>query len=401
MIITKAFKYRIYPTREQREFFARHFGACRFVYNYFLDLRSTEYKENRRSIPGLECKRMLVPLKAGNTWLKEMNSQSLQEAVLNLDRAYQGFFRGLAKYPAFKKKRGPQSFAVPQHFRIDGQALHIPKLRTGIRMKLHRPMESIPSSLVVSCTASGKYYVSFVCEAIVPERNNRPAATIGIDLGLTSFIATSEGEKIASPRHLGKSEERLARLQRSLSRKKKGSRNKNRQRIKVALLHEKVANQRQDFLHKLSRKIVDENQTVYLEDLNVKGMIRNRHLSKSIADAGWSEFTRQLEYKGEWCGTRVVRIGRFYPSTRTCSVCGFVNRELTLKARSWLCPSCGVVHDRDINAAQVIKKVGQDMPDIKPVEKKTSVLSFKRKDKFSSVKQEARASFEMHGISIP
>lgn len=167
------------------------------------------------------------------------------------------------------------------------------------------------------------------------------------------------------------------------------------------MLYERISNQRKDFLHKLSRKIVDENQTVCLEDLNVKGMIRNRHLSKSIADAGWSEFTRQLEYKGEWYGTRVVRIGRFYPSTKTCSVCGFVNRELTLKARSWLCPSCGVAHDRDINAAQVIKKVGQDMPDIKPVEKKTSVLSFKRKDKFSSVKQEARASLEMHGISIP
>ena len=167
------------------------------------------------------------------------------------------------------------------------------------------------------------------------------------------------------------------------------------------MLYERISNQRKDFLHKLSRKIVDENQTVCLEDLNVKGMIRNRHLSKSIADAGWSEFTRQLEYKGEWYGTRVVRIGRFYPSTKTCSVCGFVNRELTLKARSWLCPSCGVAHDRDINAAKVVKKVGQGMPDIKPVEKRASILSFKRKGKFSSVKQETRTSFEMHRISTP
>lgn len=167
------------------------------------------------------------------------------------------------------------------------------------------------------------------------------------------------------------------------------------------MLYERISNQRKDFLHKLSRRIVDGNQDVCLEDLNVKGMVRNRHLAKSIADAGWSEFTRQLEYKGRWYGSRVVRIGRFYPSTKACSVCGFVNQALALKDRTWTCSSCGTIHDRDVNAAKVVKKVGQGMPDIKPVEKKTSVLSFKRKDKFSSVKQEARASLEMHGISIP
>lgn len=216
MIITKAFRYRIYPTREQRDFLARHFGACRFVYNHFLDLRSTGYKENRRSISGLECKRMLVPLKAGNTWLKEMNSQSLQEAVLNLDRAYRGFFRGPAKYPAFKKKRSPQSFTVPQHFRIDGQLFHIPKLRTGIRMKLHRPMDGIPSSLAISRNPSGKYYASFTCQTRVRAAKNKPPCAIGIDLGLMSFMTTSEGEKVSPPKHLRRSEKKLARLQRSL-----------------------------------------------------------------------------------------------------------------------------------------------------------------------------------------
>jgi len=395
----KAFKYRIYPTEEQSVFLEKHFGACRFVYNYFLDLRSKEYKENRRSVSGLECKRMLVPLKKTNEWLKEINSQSLQEAVLNLEKAYQRFFKGLGKYPVFKKKRNHQSFTVPQHFSIDGNLFYIAKLKTGIQIKLHRPIDGIPSSLTISRTPSGKYYVSFSCETLMPEVKNKPAATMGIDLGLTSFIATSNKEKVDHPACLRKSEKKLARLQRSLSKKKNGSNNKNKQRLKVAVLHEKVSNQRHDFLHKLSRKIVDENQAVYLESLNVKGMMKNRHLSKSIADSGWSEFARQLKYKGEWYGTRVVQIGRFVPSTKTCCICNAVNHDLSLKDRVWTCPSCKTIHDRDINAAIVIKKVGQDMPDIKPVEKRASVLSFKRKGKPASVKQEAHV--KMHGVSTP
>ena len=374
----KAFKYRIYPTEEQSVFLEKHFGACRFVYNYFLDLRSKEYKENRRSVSGLECKRMLVPLKQNLPWLKEINSPSLQEAVLNLEKAYQRFFKGLGKYPVFKKKRNHQSFTVPQHFSIDGNLFYIPKLKTGIQMKLHRPIDGIPSSLTISRTPSGKYYVSIPCETLMPEVKHKLAATIGIDLGLTSFIATSNKEKVDHPACLRKSEKKLARLQRSLSKKKNGSNNKNKQRLKVAVLHEKIAYQRNDFLHKLSRKIVDENQAVYLESLNVKGMMQNRHLSKSIADSSWSEFVS---------------------STKTCCICNAVNHDLSLKDRVWTCPSCKTVHDRDINAAIVIKKVGQDMPDIKPVEKRASILSFKRKGKPASVKQEAHV--KMHGVSTP
>jgi len=395
----RAFKYRIYPTEEQSIFLEKHFGACRFVYNHFLDFRSKEYKNNKRSVSGLECKRMLIPLKKNNEWLKEINSQSLQEAVLNLDKAYRRFFQKLRKYPAFKKKRNHQSFTVPQHFSIEGDLFYIPKLKTGIRMKLHRPIDGIPLSLTISRSPSGKYHVSFICETLMPVVNNKPVNTVGIDLGLASFIVTSNGDKIEHPKYLRESEKRLARVQRSLSKKKNGSMNKRKQRLKVAILHEKIASQRKDFLHKLSRKIVDENQAVYLEDLNIKGMMQNRHLSKSIADSGWHEFVRQLKYKGEWYRTRVVQVGRFVPSTKTCSVCDAVNHDLTLKDRVWTCPSCKTVHDRDINAAIVIKKVGQDMPDIKPVEKKASILSFKRKDKPSSVKQETH--IKMHGVLTP
>jgi len=196
----KAFKYRIYPTEEQSVFLEKHFGACRFVYNYFLDLRSREYKEKKRSVSGFECKRMLIALKKDNEWLKDINSQSLQEAVLNLEKAYQRFFAGLSDYPVFKKKRNHQSFTVPQHFSIDGNLFYIPKLKTGIQMKLHRPIDGIPSSLTISRTPSGKYYVSITCETLMPEVKHKPAATIGIDLGLTSFIATSNKEKVESSR---------------------------------------------------------------------------------------------------------------------------------------------------------------------------------------------------------
>ncbi len=398
-MMLSAFKYRIYPTKEQRVFLEKHFGACRYVYNYFLDLRAREYKENKRSISGLECKRMLIPLKKTNKWLKEINSQSLQEAVLNLEKAYQRFFKGLGKYPVFKRKRNHQSFTVPQHFFVEGNLFYIPKLKQGIRIKLHRPIDGVPSSLTISRAPSGKYYASFSCETLMPEVRNKPAGIIGIDLGITSFIATSNKQKVDHPACLRKSERKLARYQRLLSKKKNGSNNKSKQRLKVALLHEKISNQRHDFLHKLSRKIVDENQAVYLESLNVKGMMQNRHLSKSIADSGWSEFARQLKYKGEWYGTKVVQIGRFVPSTKTCSACDAVNHDLSLKDRVWTCPSCKTIHDRDINAATVIKKVGQDMPDIKPVEKRASVLSFKRKGKPASMKQEAHV--KMHEVLTP
>jgi len=391
------YRFRIYPTKEQELFLEKHFGCCRFIYNYLLNLQEEHYKKFKANISVFELKKEIARLKKQEEfkWLKEVNSQSLQESCLDLVKARKRFFEKLSSKPRFKKKSNKQTCKVPQHFELRKSKkgrffLRIPKLGTEIRVNAHREVKGKIKQVTISKSRSGEYYASLNCEFIKKEKNetkHEEKSEIGIDLGLTSFIITSNGEKKDNPKFLRKNESKLKSAQRGLSKKEKYSSNWYKAKKKVAVLHDKVGNQRKDFLQKISHELVNENQVIYLEDLNVKGMIKNRHLSKSIADVGWGEFTRQLTYKAAWNDKRVVRIGRFEPSSKLCSNCNYINKELKLQHRIWECESCLSWHDRDVNAAKNILKIGQDMPEFKPVKKPTSVFSFKKKQ-VDSMKQE-------------
>jgi len=339
----------------------------------------------------MQSQAMLPKLKADNPWLKEINSQSLQCSLQNLEKAYKMFFKKLAEYPRFHKKQGRQSFTVPQHFLVLNNWLKIPKLKSGIRVRMHRPPLGKAKTLTIIKETSGKYYVSIVCECepvMLPPTTN----TVGVDLGLNDIAVLSSGEKINHPRWFYKIERRLARKQRQLSRRKKGSKNRQRARLQVALLHEKIKNQRQDFLHKLSHRLIIENQEVSIEGLRVRNMTKNRHLAKAISDSGWAELARQLQYKANWYGRTVKVIDTFAPSSKKCSVCGFINRELKLSQRIWECPNCKTVHDRDINAAVNIEQIGRDTPELTPVERRASTVSTFSIKQALSKKQETLAS---------
>ena len=402
-MISFGYKFRIFPTEEQKEFFEKHFGCCRFVYNYLLALRKEAYEKLKITISGFEAKKEIARLKRteGYTWLKDVNSQSLQESSLDLEKAYRRFFKKLGSAPRFKKKFHKQTFKVPQFFGIkktkrDNVFLCIPKLKSAIKVNAHREINGEMKQVVIVKEASGEYFASFNCEVKeekIFKKKDSHDGEVGIDLGLTSFIATSTGEKKEQPRFFRKKMQRLKLKQRSLSRKKKYSLNWHKNRKRVSHIHQKIVNSRKDFLHKISFKLVDENQVIYLEDLNVKGMMRNRRLSKSIMDASWSEFVRQLKYKVRWRGKKIVQVGRFEPTSKLCSFCGFKNNELQLHQREWSCSKCNRCHDRDINAAKNIVKLGQDMSKVKPVEKATAVFSFKKKQ-VDSVKQEPNSEVQ-------
>ncbi len=363
MRVNRAYKFRIYPNKAQREQLAKQFGAVRFVYNHFLRARIDYYiankdNETKKGLTYHDTSAMLTQLKKRTDfeWLQESNAQTLQQSLRDLDRAYNNFFNKRAKFPKFKKKHDKQSFRVPQGFGLKGRKLHLPKL-PPIGIIVHRPVEGVIKNVTISKTKTDRYYAAFCCAYDMP----KPEFTgniIGIDLGIRDFIVTSEGEHIQAPKHLRKSEKRLKRLQRRLSRCKPGSNGREKARLTVARAHEHVANQRLDFLHKLSRRLVDENQTICAESLNVKGMMANHRLAKSIADCGWSEFVRQLSYKGTWYGCRLCRVDRFFPSSKRCYNCGHINQSLRLSDRTWTCPKCKTTHDRDENAARNILLFG-------------------------------------------
>jgi len=355
MKINKAFKYRIYPNSEQQEILAKHFGCTRFVYNFFLRQRIDYYVENKdnqkKGLTFHDTALRLTQLKkkAEFEWLRDVNSQSLQGALRDLDIAYNNFFNKRAKFPKFKKKHRKQSFTVPQHWSIQGNTLNIPKC-TGLKIVLHRETEGTPKSVTISMTPSGKYFASILCEVDMPEPTHT-GGEIGIDFGVKSFIVTSDAEVIEPPKFLRKSERQLKRLQKRVSKKQKGSNSRRKAIHRLAVKHEKVSNQRSDFLHKLSRELVGENQAIHIESLAIRNMVKNHCLAKSITDAGWSAFVNMLEYKGKWYGCHIHKADRFFPSSKRCHICGFINENLTLKDREWECPECNAIHNRDLNAA--------------------------------------------------
>jgi putative transposase len=355
MQIQSAYKFRLYPNKEQEDKLAGQFGATRFVYNHFLRQRIDHYAETGQGLTYHDTAVALTELKkqAEYTWLNDADSQALQQSLRDLDVAYNNFFNKRGAFPKFKTKDDKQFFRVPQRFKIKDNRLYVPKVG-WVKVVAHRPIEGSMKNLTVSRTQSGKYFASIQVEREIPEPTYE-GDVIGLDLGLTDFAVTSDGQHFPHPQHLSQAEKRLKRLQRKVSRCQKGSKGREKARQALARQHEKVANQRKDFQHKLSRTLVEENRSIAVEDLNVKGMTANHHLAKHIADAGWSEFLRQLDYKGTWYGCEIERLEKFFPSSKRCHVCGYINQDLTLSVRHWQCPQCLTDHDRDENAAKNIE----------------------------------------------
>lgn len=360
----RTYEYRIYPNKSQEVQIAKQFGCCRVVYNKTLALRKETYETTQKHLSKYDLIKEITKWKKQEdfSWLNEVNSQALQQAVLDMDTAYQRFFREKTGFPKFRSKKTHRySFRYPQGCKLDneGNKIYLPKLK-WVKCKVDRPIEFQLRSVTVKQVPSGKYFVCCLFDdglELPPKLPITEETTVGIDLGLKDFAVLSNGTKIPRMKFTKQYEKQLAKLQRVLSRKQKGSNNREKARIKVARLHEKIANCRKDYLHKVSHKIINENQvnTICLETLNVKGMMMNHRLAKSVADVGMYMFKQMLEYKADRAGKNILYIGRYEPSTKLCD-CGYKNNDLTLSDREWTCPKCGKHYDRDVHAAQNIKK---------------------------------------------
>lgn len=356
----RAYKYRFYPTPEQAELLAKTFGCVRVVYNSILRWRTDAFYQEQKKVGYTQASGRLTAIKKlpELEFLNEASSVPLQQCLRHQQTAFKNFFEGRAKYPAFKSKRSRQSaeFTAAAFSYKNGQ-LFLAKMKVPLDVRWSRELPSDPSTITVSKDSAGRHFVSCLCEFDAQSLPITPK-TIGIDLGLKDLFITSEGERIGNPRHTAKYADQLAKAQRCLSKKKLGSKNRDKARRSVARIHAKISDCRMDNLHKLSRRLINENQVVCVESLIVKNMIRNPTLSKAIACASWGEFTRQLSYKGEWAGRQVVAIDRWFPSSKRCSGCGHTLGRLPLSVRTWTCPECKTEHDRDVNAAINVKAAG-------------------------------------------
>lgn len=356
----KAYKYRIYPNSKQEVRIIKTFGCCRFVYNQTLVYRKDTYEKEKKSVSRIDCNNYCTRiLKKKYEWLKEVDKFALNNAIYNMDSAYQKFFKEHSGYPKFKSKHDNRKSYTTNYtngniaVNFENNRIKLPKLKE-VKAKLHREFTGQIKSATVSQVPSGKYYVSILVETehkLLPYIEHE----IGLDLGIKDLCITSDGKKYENPKTIKKYENKLAKLQRQLAHKKKGSNNYCKKKKQIALCYEKIANTRKDYLHKISHEIISENQVIVSENLQIKNMVKNHHLAKSIIDASWYELTRQLEYKAVWNGRKYIKIDTFYASSQICSVCGYQNPDTKdLSVRTWICPKCGAKHDRDINAAKNI-----------------------------------------------
>jgi len=383
-------KFRLYPNDDQKSIIENHVGACRFIYNYSLGIKSLMYDRFKINVSNKQLDEHLKVLKHTRyPWLKEVNSQSLQQANRNLMNGFKNFFEGNGKYPTFKSKRDSvQSFQVTQRYKINLTTSQVWLPNIGwMKFKMHRQLfdqefmnqwietsvndndevilekkynKDFLRTVTVSRTSTGKYYISILSDDCITKPDKmefNDTSTVGVDLGIKDFAILSNGKRIKNPKHLRDSIKRLKTLQRRVSRKPKGSRNRKKAVLKLAKLHEKVTNQRNDFQHKITNQLISESQAIAIEDLNVKGMVKNHCLAQAISDVAWGNFVRKLEYKAIWYGKTILKISRFEPSSKLCHVCGYKNKDLTLDIREWECPICNTLHDRDINAAINVKQI--------------------------------------------
>ena len=361
----KAYKFRIYPNNIQIEQINKTFGCVRFVYNNVLSYRKEIYEKETKNLSKLDCNNYCNHvLKSKYVWLREVDKFALTNSIYNMDNAYKKFFNENAGYPKYKSKRDNYKSYTTNYTNsnidvdFDNDKIKLPKLKY-VKAKLHRRFNGIIKSATITQAPSGKYYVSILVETTDIKKKPILDKKIGIDLGIKDLCVTSDGDKFENPKTLKKYEKKLARLNRSLSRKKKGSNNFNKIKHKLSKCHEKISNIRCDYLHKVSHKIISENQVIITEDLQVKNMIKNHKLASSIADVSWYELTRQLSYKCEWYGRTYIKVDTFYASSQLCHICGYQNSDAKkLSIRKWRCPNCDTYHDRDVNAAKNILQEG-------------------------------------------
>jgi putative transposase len=357
--IFKSFKFRIYPNKEQEILLARHFGACRFVFNHYLNKRKETYLEDKKSLNYYDNANDLTQLKKDENfnWLKEINSQSLQSSLRNLDSSYIRFFKKQTKFPRFKSKYDKQSFKIPQSVSIENNKLSIPKFKEGIKINLYREIEGKIIFATISKTTTKNYYVSLTCE-VQYQPYVKTNSKVGIDTGIKDLAILSDGITYENIKSLKNNLKKLKYEQRQLSKKVKNSSSRNKQRKNIAVIHEKITNARKDYLHKVSTEIVKNHDIICVEDLAVKNIMKNHNLAQAMSDVSLGTFYSMLEYKCEWNDKQFVKIDRFFPSSKMCSNCGWINQDLTLNIREWTCPSCGETHDRDFNASKNILKQG-------------------------------------------